>query len=268
MSAEVLSARRQASSDVTRLSYEDVSESRGSVCFLYCRHHDTNGPAGERRICVYLKSKKLSNNPPIQATTLLNPARERQSAAASEKIKSRWLPAVLRVGAWRAPQTPSSRWGRKTRSAAAPEAAEVWSERPEGNLGCSSGIAHQPVGNDRHMGGGGKRGVSALSNSAARRVRGHEEETEAISRHHFVSPSRPAEQTHSVLVLEVGTFQKVNKKFTRALPQSPQSNIPHSCSWDDRDRHRESHAFLHEERRGFREKNRGLEHTPRGNVTC
>lgn len=34
-------------------------------------------------------------------------------------------------------------------------------------------------------------GVSALFDSAARRVRGHEEETEAISRHHFVSPPPP-----------------------------------------------------------------------------
>lgn len=115
---------------------------------------------------VHLKSKKPSNNPPIQATTLLHPARERQSAAASEKIKSRWLPAVLRAGAWRAPQMLSSRWGRKTRSAAALEAAEVWSERPEGNLGCSSGIAHQPVGNDRHTGRrGGQRFVRQRSSA-------------------------------------------------------------------------------------------------------
>lgn len=189
MSAEMLSTRRQASSDVTHLSYEDVSESRGSVCFLYCRRDDANGPGGERRICAHLRSKKASNNPLIQATTLLSPAGERQSTAASEKVKSRWLPAVLRAGAWRAPQTPSSRWGRKTRSAAAPEAAEVWSEPTEGNLGCSSGIARQPVGNDRHTGG-----VSALFNSAVRRVRGHEEETEAISSHHFVSSPPPHPQ--------------------------------------------------------------------------
>lgn len=116
---------------------------------------------------VHLKSKKPSNNSLIQATTPLNPPREGQSAGASEKIKSRWLPAVLRAGAWRAPQTPSSRWGRRTRSAAAPEAAEVWSERPEGNLGCSSGIAHRPVGNDRHTGRreGGQRFVRQCSSA-------------------------------------------------------------------------------------------------------
>lgn len=39
---------------------------------------------------------------------------------------------------------PSSHWGRKTRSAVALEAAVVWSELPEENPGCSSGIAHQP----------------------------------------------------------------------------------------------------------------------------
>lgn len=58
---------------------------------------------------------------------------------------SQHLPAVPRAGAWRAPRTPSSRWGRKTRSAAAPEAAEVWSGPTEGNLGRSSGIARQPA---------------------------------------------------------------------------------------------------------------------------
>lgn len=61
------------------------------------------------------------------------------------QVMSQHLPAVPRAGAWRAPRTPNSRWGRKTRSAAAPEAAEVWSGPTEGNLGRSSGIGRQPA---------------------------------------------------------------------------------------------------------------------------
>lgn len=79
---------------------------------------------------------------------------------------SQHLPAVPRAGAWRAPRTPSSRWGRKTRSAAAPEAAEVWSGPTEGNLGRSSGIARQPAARTEEDTWGerrsGQRGFSAL----------------------------------------------------------------------------------------------------------
>lgn len=49
---------------------------------------------------------------------------------------------VPQAGAW--PQKQSSHWGMKTRIAAAPEAAVVWSERPGENPGRSSDIAHQP----------------------------------------------------------------------------------------------------------------------------
>lgn len=59
-------------------------------------------------------------------------------------MKTSCLPVVPQAGAWRAPQTPSSHWGRKTRSVVVPEAAVVWSELPEENPGCSFGIAHQP----------------------------------------------------------------------------------------------------------------------------
>lgn len=55
-----------------------------------------------------------------------------------------WLPVVPQAGAWRAPQTQSYHWGRRTRSVAAPEAAAVWSEPPEGNPGCFSDIARRP----------------------------------------------------------------------------------------------------------------------------
>ncbi len=64
-------------------------------------------------------------------------------------MKTSWLPVVPQAGAWRAPQMPSSHWGRMTRSVVAPEAAVLWFEPTEENPGCSSGIAHQPKG-DRH----------------------------------------------------------------------------------------------------------------------
>lgn len=96
---------------------------------------------------------------------------------------SQHLPAVPRAGAWRAPRTPSSRWGRKTRSAAAPEAAEVWSGPTEGNLGRSSGIARQPAARteeDTWDAGGERR---SGQRGFIQRIRGRREETEAISCH-------------------------------------------------------------------------------------
>lgn len=51
---------------------------------------------------------------------------------------------VPQAGAWPAPQKARSRWGRKTLSVAAPEAAVVCSVLTEENPECSSGIVHQP----------------------------------------------------------------------------------------------------------------------------
>lgn len=64
--------------------------------------------------------------------------------------KTLWLPAVPRAGARQVPLMPSSHWGRKTRSAAALEAAVIWSELTEESPGCSSGIARQPNGTQTH----------------------------------------------------------------------------------------------------------------------
>lgn len=147
---------------------------------------------------VRLESKKPSNNSPIQATTPLNPARERDRAplhlnASSHggylrfygpvhggRLRRRVPVGVGRLGARR--HRRLLRFGlsglRGTLDVLPVSFISLWGTT-----------------DTRGEEGGG---VSALSDSAARRVRGHEEETEAISRHHFVSP--PALQSRDTSV--------------------------------------------------------------------
>lgn len=117
------------------------------VCFLINSdvrqrqsfHSSDRTAARNLRICKLLTFHQLKMLP--VNTTAVKWKREKQWWGS---LRSPWLPVAPQDGAWRAPRTQSSHWGRKTRSAAAPEAAVVWSEPTEENPGCSCGTAHQP----------------------------------------------------------------------------------------------------------------------------
>lgn len=68
---------------------------------------------------------------------------------------------------------PSSHWGGRTQSVVAPpEAAAVWSELPEENPGCSSGIARQPEEDTRSSISSGLRVRVDVCEDKKRRVSG------------------------------------------------------------------------------------------------